>query len=244
GVAPRSAAGMRGGATYCGSPAWVSATSRPGCWPLALLACSTTASGSAWDSSPPMRTSLTDSRPLRLAALGDLMLAGEWDIVSRRRGEGAAFAALRAAIEDADLVFANLETTVEAGGGHIPKEPPRLGRPESMRRSLAAIGVGVVNLANNHAFDGDLAGFEAVRRLLEEEGIAYFGAGRDAREAGCPLVLERGGLRLGWLGYVALDTRPSHVAGPGTPGVNPLEAARAFADVARLAADVDHVLVS
>jgi poly-gamma-glutamate synthesis protein (capsule biosynthesis protein) len=191
-----------------------------------------------------MRTSLTDSRPLRLAALGDLMLAGEWDIVSRRRGECAAFAALRAAIEDADLVFANLETTVEAGDGHIPKEPRVLGDLESMRRSLAAIGVGVVNLANNHAFDGDLAGFEAVRRLLEEEGIAYFGAGRDAREAGCPLVLERGGLRLGWLGYVALDTRPSHVAGPSTPGVNPLEAARAFADVARLKADVDHVFVS
>lgn len=172
------------------------------------------------------------------------MLAGEWEPVVRRRAEAEAFAALRATIADADLVFANLETTVEADAGHIAKEPRVLGDLEGIRRSLRALHVGVANLANNHAFDGLAEGFEAVRRLLEEERVAHFGAGRDAEEAARPLILERAGLRLGWLGYVALDTRPSHVAGKGTPGVNPLEADRAFADVARLAPHVDHVIVS
>jgi poly-gamma-glutamate synthesis protein (capsule biosynthesis protein) len=172
------------------------------------------------------------------------MLAGEWDDVVRRRGETEAFRGLRAAVADADLVFLNLETTVDAGAGHIAKEPRVLGALDGIERSLAAIGADVVNVANNHAFDGWPAGFETVRAMLARRGVAWFGAGRDAAEAARPLIVERRGLRLGWLGYVALDTRPSHVAGEGVYGANPLVAERAFADVERLRPDVDHVVVS
>jgi poly-gamma-glutamate capsule biosynthesis protein CapA/YwtB (metallophosphatase superfamily) len=181
---------------------------------------------------------------VRIAALGDLMLAGEWDDVGARRGEGEAFAALRRVLADDDLVFLNLETTVEAGDGHIPKEPRVLGSIGIIERSLASLGVDLVNLANNHAFDGYLAGFEAVRAALDRAGVPWFGAGRDAAEAGRPCVVERGGVRLGWLGYVAADTRPSHVAGPASFGANALVAERAFADVERLRRTVDHVVVS
>jgi poly-gamma-glutamate capsule biosynthesis protein CapA/YwtB (metallophosphatase superfamily) len=181
---------------------------------------------------------------VRVAALGDLMLAGEWEEVGRRRGEAEAFGALRRVLAGADLVFLNLETTVEAGEGHIPKEPRVIGSIGIIERSLAALGVDLVNLANNHAFDGYLAGFEAVRAALERAGVPWFGAGRDAEEAARPCVVERGGVRLGWLGYVALDTRPSHVAGPGAFGANPLHPERALADVARLRPAVDHVIVS
>ena len=181
---------------------------------------------------------------IRLAALGDLMLAGEWDDVAARHDEAAAFGALRALLAEDDLVFLNLETTVEAGGGHIPKEPRVIGSIGVIERSLAALGVGLVNLANNHAFDGNLAGYEAVRATLDAAGVPWFGAGRDAAEAARPCVVERGGVRLGWLGYVALDTHPSHVAGAGSCGANPLVAERAFADVERVRRTVDHVVVS
>src|SRR5262249_38387515 len=162
---PPSAARMPAGATYCGSPPSGAATSPPRGWAPALLGLATAPSRSAPGTSPPTGTPPTASTPPRPGGRAALMLSGGGGSLSRRRGEGAAFAALRAAVADADLVFANLETTVEAGDGHIPKEPRVLGDLDSMRRSLSAIGVGVVNLANNHAFDGDLAGFEAVRRL-------------------------------------------------------------------------------
>jgi poly-gamma-glutamate synthesis protein (capsule biosynthesis protein) len=185
-----------------------------------------------------------DPATVRIAALGDLMLAGEWDAPERRGREAEAFGALGARLAADDLVFLNLETSIEGRDGHIPKEPRVLGRADAVARSLATLGVDLVNLANNHSFDGYLAGFEAVRALLDGAGIPHFGAGRDAAEAGRPCIVERKGIRLGWLGYVALDTRPSHVAAADAFGANPLVPARAAEDVARLGAEVDHVLVS
>jgi len=191
-----------------------------------------------------MREPGSPSGVLRLAALGDLMLAGEWQGLEQRGGAREAFGALRALLAHDDLVFANLETTIEAGEGRIPKEPRVLGSEATIRDALGALGVGVVNLANNHAFDGYLAGFDAVRGLLEHEGVGWFGAGRRAEEAARPLILERNGVRLGWLGYVAQDTRPSHVASAQGFGANPLVPERALADVEELRGAVDHVVVS
>ena len=181
---------------------------------------------------------------VRIAALGDLMLAGQWHDVGLDGRAAEAFRDVRALVAEDDVVFANLETTIEAGDGRIDKEPLVLGRPESVCGTLAALGVGVVNLANNHAFDGRLAGFEEIRALLVRERVGYFGAGRSAAEAARPLVVERGGVRLGWLGYVATDTRPSHVASAAGFGANPLVPERALEDVSRLRRDVDHVVVS
>ena len=142
---------------------------------------------------------LPEPRPtVHVAALGDLMLAGEWEAAARRRRVGEAYSRLRPALGD-DLIFANLETAIEERDGHIPKEPRVLASPDTIRRSLSAMGVRVVSLANNHAFDGYLAGFVALREILEEQKIHHFGAGSNLEEASRPRILEHRGIRFGWL---------------------------------------------
>ncbi|MCP4204694.1 MAG: hypothetical protein GY769_22530 [bacterium] len=178
-----------------------------------------------------------------ISALGDLMLIGEWSEVAKQ-GRLPTVAADLLEILGSDIVFANLETTSIGSGDLTAKEPRIVAPAEVIASTLDTLGVNVVNLANNHAFDAQLAGFEETRRHLEKQRIIYFGAGRNAAEARAHRIVEIRGVRLGWLGYVAPDTRPSHEAGEGTCGVNLLEEARVREDVRRLRSTVHHLIVS
>lgn len=179
-----------------------------------------------------------------LSALGDLMQCGEWQDVASRGGLQGALAPLAAELSQDDLVFANLETTSLGSEGPIAKEPLVLAEIEDIAQCLRHLGVDLVNLANNHAFDGRFSGFDKVRRMLDGEGIAYLGAGDDLASAGRPLVVERKGIRFGWLAYADASCRPTHVASDDSYGVRPFELSQALADIAELAPRVDHVVVS
>lgn len=178
---------------------------------------------------------------VRVVALGDLILLGEWEVAAREAPDP--FGALRQLVGD-DLVFANLETTVCGTEEPIAKEPRIIASAETVRETLEALNVQVVSLANNHSFDAKRSGFESTCALLDGLGVRYFGAGTNAAAAARHLIVVKHGVRIGWLGYVARDTRPSHVASAGGCGVNPLAEEAVIADVEKLRGDVDHVVVS
>lgn len=180
---------------------------------------------------------------VRIAALGDLMVIGQWARLFRER-DSDPFHELSPLLDRHDLVFANLETTSFSPAGRIAKQPRVIASSSVIQRCLQSLRVDVANLANNHAFDSYLDGFTRTRNMLDTIEVAYFGAGEDLQEAARPLTLERNGVRLGWLGYADLDTRPSHVAGPAAFGVNPLNEEAALRDVSSLKARVHHVIVS
>jgi hypothetical protein len=195
------------------------------------------------ESRPPIRAREENSEArVRLSALGDLMLCGEWEDPDRAEAP-AVFADLKAAIA-ADVVFANLETSIEDTDGHIPKAPRVLASRETITEALEALDVDIVNVSNNHAFDGYLAGFASVRTILDQRGIQHFGAGEDSTAAASACRLTTHGISTAWLGYTDPATMPSHIAGPGSFGVNLLEQQHVLDDVAKLRDEVDHVIVS
>jgi poly-gamma-glutamate synthesis protein (capsule biosynthesis protein) len=179
-----------------------------------------------------------------LAAVGDLMLAGEWADPSAAEVNSARLATLRDALEGSDIVFANLETTAKATEEQIPKQPRLIAELGTLERSLEALRPDIVAVSNNHAFDAYLTGYEATVALLERTNVRYLGAGHDSGEARRHLVTEHLGARFGWLAYTDVNTEPSHVATETGFGVNALDEERAVDDVAALAGEVDHVIVS
>ena len=188
-------------------------------------------------------TTVVENQGIRLAAMGDLLLAAGPGGTDPPRETAAIFADVRPLFREADLVVGNLECTLPGSGATVPTEP-RVVATEDLVRAVAAVGVTTVSLANNHMFDCLAEGFHRLRRLLDDLGITYFGAGDNLREAAAPAVVQVRGVRVGFLGAADPRTGPSGFAGPSVPGVSPLKMADLIEDIRRLRAEVDHVIVS
>ncbi|MGB2755457.1 MAG: CapA family protein [Phycisphaerae bacterium] len=188
-------------------------------------------------------TTGVENKGVRLAAVGDLLLAAGPAGTDPPRENAAIFAEVRPLFQEADLIVGNLECTLPASGATVPTEP-RVVATEDLVRGVATAGITTVSLANNHMFDCLAEGFHRLRWLLDELGITYFGAGDNLREAAEPAIVQVRGVRVGFLGAADPRTGPSGFAGPSVPGAAPLETANLVERIRRLRAEVDHVVVS
>ena len=117
---------------------------------------------------------------MRIAAAGDLVLM---------RPLRRPYESLLTCLEGADLVAANLEVPLTAAESPIRKDLTLRAGPELISE-VAALGVNVITLANNHAGD---QGWPALRELalaLESRGITVVGVGEDPAAAFAPRVRE------------------------------------------------------
>lgn len=94
-------------------------------------------------------------------------------------------------------------------------------KPESAG-ILKEMGVDIVSLANNHAYDyGETALLDTLS-TLEEAGIPYIGAGRDLEQASAPLYFITGDIKIAYVSATQierLDNPDTRAAAEATPGV-------------------------
>jgi hypothetical protein len=190
-----------------------------------------------------LRTTVTSTEVICLAAVGDLLLAPGPAGTPYRRDPALVSPEVRALLAECDVVFGNLECTLAGDGRCIPAEPRVIATPELVR-AVKAAGFSVVTLANNHAFDCFQPGYENLRGLLKELGLPYFGAGMNLDEAAAPAILEANGLRVAFLGAVDQRSGPYQFATPSQWGVAPLDIDRLTRQIGELRSHVDHVVVS
>lgn len=77
-------------------------------------------------------------------------------------------------------------------------------------------------LANNHIMDYGEGGLRDTLDVLDDLGIAWFGAGLTSERCNNPLVLEVGGTTVGLSGYVCPTSHPLFAHGD-RPGVAPID---------------------
>lgn len=82
-----------------------------------------------------------------------------------------------------------------------PRASPVLGATPALATVLARIGVDVVGVANNHAYDQGNVGMARTLAALEGASIAYAGAASSEQRAYDPIVIERGGVRVAWISF-------------------------------------------
>jgi poly-gamma-glutamate synthesis protein (capsule biosynthesis protein) len=88
-----------------------------------------------------------------------------------------------------DLRLINLETAVTKSGSPEPKGINYRMNPDNIA-VLRAARIDACTLANNHVLDWGPDGLLETLRTLEKAGIGIAGAGRTAREAAAPLIVE------------------------------------------------------
>jgi poly-gamma-glutamate capsule biosynthesis protein CapA/YwtB (metallophosphatase superfamily) len=111
---------------------------------------------------------------------------------------GAPFAVIGSELRAADLVFANLECCLyEPPDGHTVEHEGFFAAPDIAGEALKAGGIAAVGIANNVNY-GSAAILGSIAHL-DRVGIAHTGAGASLAEARAPALVERRGLRVGFV---------------------------------------------
>lgn len=139
---------------------------------------------------------------------------------------------LKPFIEACDSFILNLETPLVDPREFPPpfrKSYLHWGDPQNTVNQLKKLNVNAVSLANNHTLDHGYAGLEATFQVLDDAGVARFGAGRNVDEARAPYRLmlpERvGGGEVHFHGsyqYSAGNEKYGSYADEEAPGCAPL----------------------
>ena len=129
------------------------------------------------------------------------------------------------AFRAADLRIVNLETAMTCQEAAEPKGINYRCHPANLG-CLTAAAIDCCVLANNHVLDWGEDGLVETLEALDSAGLAQAGAGRTLTEAQAPAILAfpDGGRALVYAFASSSSGVPrSWAAGPGSPGVNPLD---------------------
>ncbi len=194
---------------------------------------------------------------LRIIAVGDVLLGrGVSSRIKRmNKSYASAFEEVADLLQKGDVVFANLEAPLTdgsrclaphtQGGKFIIKSPV-----ESIE-ALRFAGFNLLNLAGNHMMDYYEEGLADTLDILDKNGMAHAGAGKDLNRARKAALIEKNGFAIGMLGYTDWadllfkgDPAITFAAEAGKPGVAPMKRELIREDIRNLRGKVDVLIVS
>lgn len=145
-------------------------------------------------------------------------------------------------LKNSDIVFANLEGPASLIGKDMRNLYSFRMDPSSIP-ALKSIGISVVSVANNHVGDwGRDAYIDTLNRLKENE-ILYVGGGINTSEAETPAIIEKYGMKIGYLGFS--DVGPNWMKSEEEKAGILLASNPRFDEIIQNASkQVDHLIVS
>lgn len=192
-----------------------------------------------------------EPRPARveIAVAGDVHFEGA--LAPRLLRPASALTPATTALAAADVAIVNLETSVGSGGRPEPGKRFVFSAGTAAFEALAAAGIDVASMANNHALDLGRARLPSTLRAAAaaRPELAVVGIGADQDEAFAPAVTDVDGTRVATIAASAADQDPTAdptgawASGPGTPGVaDANDPRRLLREVRRADADADVVV--
>ncbi|MDT8318521.1 MAG: CapA family protein [bacterium] len=193
----------------------------------------------------PFASSKEDGQTITFIAVGDIMMGRHIGKVMKRRGDLYPFMNFTSPFKEADILFANLESTLgdENDKIYFPDKPYNFIAPLTVSKTLKYLGFNVLSLANNHAMDYGADSIVRTGKELAEKGISSFGAGRTLDEARRPSIITKKGVAFGFLGYSNGHSSGVYASG-GKAGVVPTELKIIKEDIMKLKGKVDLIVVS
>jgi len=156
----------------------------------------------------------------RLILTGDVNLMNVTDPATPFRRVAPEFRA-------ADMVFSNLECCLYAPPQtHSFHNEGFYADPDIGAAALQQAGIAAVGIANNVNY-GDAAILRSIAQL-DQAAIPHTGAGEDRVAANAPVIVERNGIRYGFLQRSSVYWPTNHEAGAHDPGIAVIRAHTAY----------------
>jgi poly-gamma-glutamate capsule biosynthesis protein CapA/YwtB (metallophosphatase superfamily) len=152
------------------------------------------------------------------------------------------FQYVRDTLSRSDIVFVNLESQLSDRGGltQHPKFNMIFAGPPNGAASLQQANISIVSTGNNHAFDFGMKALRETILNLQGAGVSFTGTSLDSEVTCTPAVIEKKGIRIGFLAY----TQFVNIRGAWVGRIAVFDSVRAKHDVELLRPMVDLVVVS
>lgn len=174
--------------------------------------------------------------------VGDIMMDRSIRALVEKKGSNYLypFANVADFLSTPTITFANLEGPIsDVGSDHGSIYSFRM--DPAVTKALYDVGIDIVSVANNHMGDWGREAFEDTLRRLRRAHIAFTGGGWNTNEAHDVTVLERAGMRIGFVGFS--DVGPNWMrAGDALSGIA-IASEKDVADAVRQARDKVDILV-
>lgn len=157
---------------------------------------------------------------------GDILLDDGYAMMGAMRSRGSIGACFSAEtlqeMEDADIFMLNNEFTYTTRGEPTPEKQFTFRAKPENAMLLQELGVDIVSLANNHAYDyGEISLLDSLA-TLEEIDMPYVGAGRNLEEASRTVYFYAGNQKIAYISATQIERQSSpdtRGATQETPGV-------------------------
>ena len=194
---------------------------------------------------------IPDNYDITIRLAGDINLDENWATTkhmdSKAEGIRDCFdSELLSLMQDADIFYLNNEFTYGTDTEKLSKKMYNFRAKPERVKVLTELGVDAVSLANNHTYDYQTEGLKETFRILNEEGIPYFGAGNNLEEAKKPLILTVQGRKIAFLNAMSEECDSVTVQATETsPGILRCSPGSEFTDIIReTKKEADFVIVS
>ena len=156
---------------------------------------------------------------LVLSFVGDIMFDKSVAAFIKSKGEDYIFQGYEKHFEGSDIVFGNLETPLSSRGQPIQDKEYTFRSSPKIAPFLKKHNFTALSIANNHVLDYGSAAFVDSMKILKENGISYGGGGYNKQEASDGVVIEKKGLKIGFIAFTRVTPNVDWYAGARKPGI-------------------------
>lgn len=166
-----------------------------------------------------------DKEFVTMTFAGDLCLSEGWYTLNKYDETGGALnqcisSDLIGRLKSSDIFMLNNEFAFSDRGTPLNGKYYTFRADTGRASILTELGTDVVSVANNHIFDFGADSFYDTLSTLRENGIPYFGGGKDYNEACCPVFFIVNGMRIGFVGASRAEKiRYTPGASADSPGI-------------------------
>lgn len=185
-----------------------------------------------------------ESETVTLILGGDVMLSNWVMEHLDKDGLEYPFLGIQDILQRGDIRFCNLEAPIGTYADTLKSEKKyTFALPPRYRHAIKYGDFDIVSLANNHILDYSSHLADSTVHYLDELGIKQVGYGHNSYEAPGPVILERKGIRIGFLAYSMTFPR-EFWASPSSPGTAYPDAVNFGHLVQNIEDEVDFTVVS
>lgn len=156
---------------------------------------------------------------MKFLFVGDVMLGRLVNEILQEKPPAYPWGDTLPVFQDVDIRICNLECVISDRGSPWTATPKVFHFRSDARNieTLKIAGIDVVSLANNHALDYGYSAMLDMLKILDDAGIHHAGAGVNFNEASRPALLEKGGIKIGFIAFT--DNEPDWESTTEMPGV-------------------------